>query len=94
MNDNGTVTSYTPNGLNQLTSVTGQQSLYDQNFNQNMFNGWVYTFDAARRVTDATNSTTGQTVQFFYDGLNRCVKRVTDGVKKHITYDGGERVHL
>ena len=30
MNDNGTVTNYTPNGLNQLTAVTGMQSTYDQ----------------------------------------------------------------
>ena len=88
MNDNGTMTSYTPNGLNQLTTVTGMASTYDQDFNQKKINGWVYTYDAARRVGDATNSTTGHSVQFSYDGLNRCVKRVTDGVTTLITYDG------
>ncbi len=88
MNDNGAVTSYTPNGLNQLTAVTGMASTYDQNFNQKKINGWVYTYDAARRIGDATNSTTGHSIQFSYDGLNRCVKRVTDGVTSLITYDG------
>ena len=88
MNDNGAVTNYTPNGLNQLTAVTGMASTYDQNFNQKKINGWVYTYDAARRVGNATNSTTGHSTQFSYDGLNRCVKRVTDGVTSLITYDG------
>ena len=45
MNDNGAVTNYTPNGLNQLTAVTGMASTYDQNFNQKKINGWVYTYD-------------------------------------------------
>ena len=88
MNDNGAVTNYTSNGLNQLTAVTGMASTYDQNFNQKKINGWVYTYDPARRVGNATNSTTGQSTQFSYDGLNRCVKRVTDGVTTLITYDG------
>ena len=88
MNDNGTVTNYTPNGLNQLTAVTGMQSTYDPNFNQKKLGGWVYTYDAARRITAANNNSSGQSVSFFYDGLNRCVKRVTDGAIKHITYDG------
>ena len=88
MNDNGAVTNYTPNGLNQLTAVTGMASTYDQNFNQKKISGWVYTYDPARRVGNATNSTTGQSTQFSYDGLNRCVKRVTDGVTTLITYDG------
>ena len=88
MNDNGTLTNYTPNGLNQLTAVTGMQSTYDNNFNQKKLGGWIYAYDAARRVTAANNNSTGQSVFFFYDGLNRCVKRMTDGVTKHITYDG------
>jgi len=88
MNNNGAVIKYTPNGLNQLTAVTGMASTYDQNFNQKKINGWVYTYDPARRVGNATNSTTGQSTQFSYDGLNRCVKRVTDGVTTLITYDG------
>ena len=59
MNDNGTVTNYTPNGLNQLTTVTGTQSTYDPNFNQKKLGAWVYTYDAARRVTAANNNAAG-----------------------------------
>jgi RHS repeat-associated protein len=88
LNDNGVVTAYTPNGLNQYTSMTGQQSLYDGNFNQSTMNGWTYTYDAANRVTLANNATTGASVHFSYDGLNRCVQRVTGTVVKNITYDG------
>ncbi len=92
VNDNGTVTDYTPNGLNQLTAVTGMQSTYDPNFNQKKLGAWVYTYDAARRVIAANNNASGQSVSFFYDGLNRCVKRVTDGAIKHITYDGWKSI--
>ncbi len=88
MNDNGAITNYMPNGLNQLTNVSGQASQYDSNFNQKKLGSWNYTYDAARRLTNATNISTGQTVLFYYDGLNRCVKRITDSVIKHITYDG------
>ena len=63
MNDNGTVTNYTPNGLNQLTAVTGMQSTYDHNFNQKKLGGWVYTYDAARRMTAANNNSSG-TISF------------------------------
>ena len=34
LTDNGALTNYTADGMNQYTQVTGMASLYDQNFNQ------------------------------------------------------------
>src|SRR5205807_10336895 len=34
VNDNGAVTGYSPNALNQYTNVGGNQLSYDNNFNQ------------------------------------------------------------
>ncbi len=45
-------------------------------------------YDAANRVTLANNASTGASVNFLYDGLNRCVQRKTGSVVKNITYDG------
>jgi RHS repeat-associated protein len=86
MNDGGTVTSYTPNALNQYSAVTGQSPAYDNNFNLTNFDGYIYTFDADNRTLSATGG--GHTVTFVYDGLGRCVQRTVDGVVTNFTYDG------
>ena len=88
LSDNGALTNYTVDGMNQYTQVTGMASLYDQNFNQRKLGGWLYTYDAARRMTKAANSSTGSAVDFVYDGLNRCVQRITNGTARIFTYDG------
>ncbi len=86
MNDNGVVTNYTPDGLNQYTAVTGQTPVYDGNFHLYSYGGWTYVYDADKRLTSAT--ATGHSAQFVYDGLGRCVKRTIDGGAKVFTYDG------
>ena len=92
LQDNGKVTDYTANGLNQYTTVSPKHPTYDDNFSLQRNDGWTYSYDAARRLIDASNNNTGQSVQFAYDGLNRCVKRTTDGVTKVFTYDGWKPV--
>ncbi len=59
LTDNGALTNYTADGMNQYTQVTGLASLYDTNFNQRKLGGWLYTYDAARRPTKAANASTG-----------------------------------
>lgn len=88
--DNGVVTNYTPNGMNQYSAVTGQAPAYDGNFHLSQYAGWAYLFDADRRMTSAT--TTGQSAQFIYDGLGRCVRRTINGVATVFTYDGWKQV--
>jgi RHS repeat-associated protein len=87
MTDNGTVTNYGRNYLNQYTAVTGHEQsppVYDTNFNLSVYEGRHYTYDAERRLTSTTGN--GNTL-FVYDGLGRCVKRTIDGVTTVVTYD-------
>jgi RHS repeat-associated protein len=86
MNDNGVVTNYTPNGLNQYTAVTGQAPEYDGNFHLYRYAGWTYFHDADKRLTSASGN--GQSAQFVYDGLGRCVKRTINGLVTVFIYDG------
>jgi RHS repeat-associated protein len=86
VNDNGAITSYGPNGMNQYTSVNGATSLYDQNFNLYTLNGWRYDYNADKQLLLTTNN--ASTGTFVYDGLGRCVKRTINGVTVVITYDG------
>ncbi len=86
MNDNGVITNYTPNGLNQYTAVGAQAPVYDGNFQLYNYNGWGYIHDADGRLTAAT--ATGHSASFVYDGLGRCVKRTIDGVAMLFTYNG------
>ncbi len=88
VNENGTLTSYTPNNLNQYTNVGGGMG-YDSNFNLTSYSawgGWTYAFNAENQLTSASGS--GNTAQFVYDGLGRCVKRTINGATGLFAYDG------
>ena len=84
--DNGTVTNYAPNDLNQYVAINGQALAYDQNFNLYTLDGWRYDYDAAKQLLLTTNGP--NTGEFVYDGLGRCVKRRINGITTVITYDG------
>jgi RHS repeat-associated protein len=90
VNDNGVTTSYTPNWLNQYTTVGAQALVHNGNFHLYSFNGWTYVYDADARLTSAT--ATGQSAGFVYDGLGRCVKRTINGAVTLITYDGWQPI--
>ncbi len=89
MEDSGVVTNYTPNGLNQYTAVSGHTApLYDTKFNLSGYDGWIYMYDADKRLVSASSAAGGgHSAQFVYDGLGRCVKRTIDGVSTVYTYD-------
>jgi RHS repeat-associated protein len=94
MNDNGTVTNYSPNLLNQYTSTPENSFSYDHNFNMTHTAGFYGIYDAANRLVSASGEG-GQTqstqplAQFVYDGLGRCVKRTLSGVGATVfVYDG------
>jgi YD repeat-containing protein len=98
MNDSGTVTNYSPNALNQYTSVGGTSVSYDDNFNLAHTIGYNGIYDAANRLVSASNGGSGEAQQtvaaFVYDGLGRCVKRTLNGVATvvHFSVIGGGRV--
>jgi RHS repeat-associated protein len=87
VNDNGTLTSYTPDPVNQYTAITGQGAAYDGNFNMSYLNGGNVYYDAEKHVTSITVG--GSPVaQFVYDGLGRCLKRTLDNVTMLFLYHG------
>jgi RHS repeat-associated protein len=86
VNDNGAVTNYTANGMNQYTDITGQGLHYDGNFNIWYLNGGYVTYDADKRVTSVSVGGS-EWMHFTYDGLGRCVRRMEMGTTTLFTYD-------
>jgi RHS repeat-associated protein len=74
VNDNGVVTSYSPNALNQYQTFNGATYNYDYNFNLREAPNWWGVFDAESRLTMAGGG--GSVASFTYDGLGRCVRRI------------------
>jgi RHS repeat-associated protein len=87
----GLPTVFTPNHLNQYTSVTGHGALnYDGNLNVSGYDGWTFVHDAEKRLLSVTGN--GHSALFAYDGLGRCVKRTIDGATTVFTYDNWKPV--
>ena len=83
--DNGTVKNYISNNSNQYTDIGGHSLTYTANGNLKTFSGWIYTYDAQDRLTEAKKGSTK--VKFFYDALNHCVKRTINGSPTFFYYD-------
>lgn len=86
MNDNGDVSAYTPNALNQYQNVAGGEMYYDGNFNLIWIGGFSASYDAMNRLYWAQSNE--DTAQFVYDGLGRCLKRTINWETILIAYDG------
>ncbi|MFL6519612.1 MAG: RHS repeat-associated core domain-containing protein [Chthoniobacterales bacterium] len=85
INDNGYVSPWVIDGMNQYTSVNGSAVGYDGNFNLTYLSGATYNFDAANHLITGSNG--GNTAGFVYDGLGRCLKRTINNRTAIITYD-------
>jgi RHS repeat-associated protein len=83
--DNGSVSSYASNNLNQYSTVGGDTPTYDSNGNLATQDGWTYTYDAQNRLV--SGQSTQSAVSFSYDARNRCVSRTTNGVVTFYYYD-------
>lgn len=92
MNDNGVITNYSPNALNQYTSTAGNSFTYDNNFNLTHSAGFSGVYNAANRLVLGSNGGSGEAqttvAGFVYDGLGRCVKRTFNNVATVFVYDG------
>ncbi len=91
--DNGQITGYTANHLNQYTVVDGSTPSYDANGNLSntvagVLGDWSYTYDAQNRLISAVGGPSSVVAEFYYDARNRCVKRVINGVTTYLIYDG------
>ena len=78
-------TSYTPNNLNQYTSVGGISYGYDGNGNLISGNG-TFIYDAQNRLLTAEVG--ANTDQYSYDSKNRVVEREINGTPTFFIYDG------
>jgi RHS repeat-associated protein len=94
---NGTTTNMTTfvvNAVNQYTSVNGTNYTY---WGGPLVNDglWSYTYDCEDRLTCASNTTTGVTVDYLYDAFGRMIRRnsTVGGVKdRRYYYDGWQIV--
>jgi len=73
VDENGTVTHYTSNELNQYTQVGDFAPSYDGNGNLAGMGEWLYRYDALNRIVSASNGE--MTAHFWYDARNRVVAR-------------------
>lgn len=73
VDENGAVTRYAVNNLNQYLQVGQFSPTHDRNGNLSGMGPWLYRYDAMNRLVFASN---GQmTARFHYDAKNRCVAR-------------------
>lgn len=85
VDENGAVTRYAVNNLNQYTQVGTFAPTHDRNGNLGGMGQWLYRYDAMNRLVSASNGAT--TAKFFYDAKNRCVARNYNGTLTLNTYD-------
>ena len=86
---NGT-TNYTPNNLNQYTSVTGSTITNGPEHETASYRNIDYTYLNDEHLIGVTNRnvTPNDTYQLVYDAMGRCVKRTVNGLTKYYIYDG------
>lgn len=90
VDEDGKVTRYTANALNQYTQVGEFAPAYDRNGNLASMGKWLYRYDAMNRLTEASDG--AMTAKFFYDAKNRCVARSYNGAVTLDTYDNWNMV--
>lgn len=89
-NENGNVTTYTANALNEYTAVSGSSIAHsDGRGNITQWQAWSYTYDAENRLVLAVGS--GLTVGFRYDAQGRLAKLERNGVAEFRYFDGTHR---
>lgn len=83
--DNGTLTNYNLNNMNQYVSVGGSSLNYTVDGHLSIYKDWKYDYDAQGRLIRAVKG--DSTITFAYDGRNRCVQRTINGQVSFLYYD-------
>jgi len=81
--------SYSVNGLNQYTAVSGLSLGYDSNGNLASNGGTSFTYDVENRLVSATGSLATAMV---YDPLGRLYQTSSSSGIRQFLYDGDERI--
>lgn len=85
----GGASTYTPNGLNQYSSVGGVNLSYDLNGNLTSDGLTGYTYDVENRLVSASGA---HTATLTYDPLGRLFQLDSGGATTQFLYDGDELV--
>jgi len=85
--DNNVTSTYSPNPINQYTSVTGSTISNGSEHEISAFNGVTYGYINDERLRSAASGSI--TYSMAYDALGRCVKRsLSNGPTTYYIYDG------
>ncbi len=84
--NDGEVTLYSVNNLNEYTQVGAIHPQYEPNGNLSQIGGWSYEYDALNRLVKASDGKVS--AQFYYDARNRAVARNYNGKITLNTYSG------
>jgi RHS repeat-associated protein len=85
--DNNVTSTYSPNPINQYTSVTGSSISNGSEHEISAFNGVTYGYINDERLRSAASGSI--TYSMAYDALGRCVKRsLSTGPTTYYIYDG------
>ncbi len=80
-------TTYSLNGLNEVTAVNSASVTYDANQNATNITGNAYGYDAANRLTSATPSG-GSAASFVFDPLSRLASSTVSSTTTRYQYAG------
>jgi RHS repeat-associated protein len=81
---------YTPNGLNQYSSIDGVPLSYDRRGNLTGRSGWSYSYDSENRLIGASSGAAGTTLA--YDAVGRLARVTSSGASRTFLYDGEDLV--
>ncbi|HEY7641619.1 MAG TPA: RHS repeat-associated core domain-containing protein [Steroidobacteraceae bacterium] len=82
--------TYTPNRLNQITSVNATSLLYDADGNMRGDGTFTFEYDEENRLRTAVGA--GNTISYEYDPLGRRRAKVVNGVRTNYVSDGQEEI--
>lgn len=88
--NNGASVVYTPNTLNQYTTVGGQAYSYSANGNLTSDSVALYNYDDENRLTFAAKA--GTNVSYSYDAYGQRTKKNVNGTARNFVYDSNGAV--
>jgi RHS repeat-associated protein len=86
VNDNGIITSYAPNPLNEYDTVTGSTISNGPEHEIRAYSNVNYSYLSDKHLVSVSSGSNNYALA--YDALGRCVKRTLNGATTYYVYDG------